>query len=58
MSERREQAVSIVYRTKDGMKHTVAIPDELVQVCNEGEAIVIDTYKDPIDIRRVKIRKV
>lgn len=58
MSERREQVVSIVYRCEDGLRHTVYVPAESVQVCNEGEAIVIDTYKDPIDIRRVRIEEV
>ena len=58
MSERREQVVSIVYRCKDGLRHTVFVPAESVQVCDEGEAILIDTFEEPIAIRRVKIEEV
>ena len=53
-----EQVVSIIYRCKDGLRHTVCVPAESVQVCNKGETIVIDTSEEPIAIRRVKIEEV
>ena len=60
MSERREQVVSIIYRCKDGLRHTVYVPGRVGPGLQRRRGgTVIDTYEcKPIAIRRVKIEEV
>ena len=51
----QEQAVQIRYRDDMGYRHTIYVAPENILLLKRGEALVVDTTVEPIDIRRIQI---